>query len=225
MSVSIKGVIFDLDGTLVDSLQDIANAININLAKRGHPEVSVNSVRTYLGHGLTDLLKDLLPQGEYTPGYLDELVKEIRAYYLKNFDNHTILYPGISKMLDQLSSLGIKMALLSNKHESGVKSIASKLLTKWSFQYVAGANDTFPLKPDPAIVIDICKNLKLSPNEILFIGDSETDIRTARNAGTFSVAVAWGYRNELQLQSENPDFIIKKPEEIIRIIRNLSSEK
>jgi len=223
MSVSIKGVIFDLDGTLVDSLQDIAEAININLAKRGHSKVSVKSVRTYLGHGLADLVKDLLPPGPYTPEYLDDLVKEIREYYLKNFDNHTTLYPGISKVLDELSRIGIKMVLLSNKHESGVKSIASKLLKKWTFRYVAGANDAFPLKPDPAIVMEICKHLKLLPNEILFIGDSETDIRTARNAGTLSVAVSWGYRDDLQLLSENPDFLIKNPGEIIKIINNLSS--
>lgn len=222
---TIKGVIFDLDGTLVDSLLDITEAINAVFEKHEIALADIDKVRKLLGHGLTDLVSQLLPESLQNEDYIAELVTSIRQHYLNVCVENTRFYKGIPEIMDQLSLRSVKMALLSNKHESGVKAIADKILNKWSFSYIAGANEHFPLKPNPAMVYEIIKHFGLAAEEVLFIGDSETDIKTARNAGVLSAAVSWGYRDVNELVKENPDFVIENAEEILDIIDNYTKKE
>jgi phosphoglycolate phosphatase len=215
-SRKIKGVIFDLDGTLLDTLDDITIAGNSVLAKLGIEGISKDLYRSFVGEGTAELFRKIL-------GYRNSLdedkvklcVKLMREEYPKVYLNNTKPYDGIVELLDYLQNKGIKMAVLSNKNHEFTQRLVSQLLGKWNFIEVLGVKNDEDRKPNPKLAIEISRKMSLEPEEICFIGDSPTDIETAKNAGMLSIGVTWGFRSLEEIQKSLPDYIFNSPREII----------
>lgn len=209
--------VFDLDGTLLDTLGDIAGAVNRALASRNLQVYSKEEYKMMIGHGLKHLVKAAVkgtcPDLEEDPGLYTRAMEEYRSSPCEN----TSLYPGISRVLDFLSVRGVAMSILSNKEDALVQIITKNLLKDWDFTVVLGRRDDFPQKPDPASLIDIIKAMNVQKEKVLYIGDSEIDIKTGKNAGITSVGVSWGYRDPSLLSSEGADIVVASPEDLIEL--------
>lgn len=210
------GLIFDLDGTLADTLDDITYSINESFAQAGFDPVTRDRIRTLIGHGLRDLLKNAhQPCDE---NVLTSLIDGYRNIYREQMLEQTRLYDGVADFLDQLVSSNIPMAVLSNKPHDFTVPICESLLSRWPFVGFRGSSEDWPKKPDPTVAIHLAKEMECKPECIFFVGDSAVDIETAKNAGMKSIAVTWGYRDANELQAANPDFCIHKPSELLAIL-------
>jgi phosphoglycolate phosphatase len=187
----MTAVIFDLDGTLVDSVADIGAAVDRVLRARNLRTHSIASYAAMLGHGARELLARAVPDA--AGATLDHLVAEFRADYRANLVVRTDLYPGIAELLDALSERTIAMAVLSNKPHEFTVSIAERLLARWRFAAILGQRDHVPRKPDPAGALELACSLGVAPSDIVFVGDSQVDVQTAKAAAMRPVAVTWGY--------------------------------
>jgi phosphoglycolate phosphatase len=188
----MRGVIFDLDGTLVDSLGDIAAAMNRSLAARGFPTHPVDAYRTFIGEGVQKLAERALP-----PGKQEEKAALLQAYqadYAENLLETSAPYPGIPELLDALSTRGIPMAVLSNKPDAPTRRIVETLLGRWRFQAVAGERPGVPRKPDPAAALELARAMDVAASAVAFVGDTLVDVFTARAAGMRPLGVLWGFR-------------------------------
>lgn len=195
----IKAIIFDLDGTLTDTLDDLANAVNFILEKHGYPLRSRDEIRSFVGNGLKNLLKRSLPT-EIDAVLLSELTKEFTSFY----DSHNLIltkpYEGVVEMLRLFRQEGIACAVATNKRESAAIDICDHFFPDLLVS-VKGDNGIRPMKPHPAIIDELLQVLNVSKEETLYIGDSETDAYTAMNAGLKSVGVLWGFRTQKQLEA------------------------
>ncbi len=205
----MKGVIFDLDGTLLDTLDDIARVCNSVLSRIGKRTFTPEEYRPWIGRGMRDLLVKALGNEEE----LDALWKTLFESYQQNPVVSTVPYPGIEKLLGELNGRGIPLAVLSNKAEELVRSIIAISLPDYTFSFVHGWNERFLAKPDPAQAIDIAERMQLNPDEIIFVGDSPVDINTAKNANMMAVAVSWGFGDVEEIQKA--DAVLQKPEELL----------
>jgi len=212
----IKAVIFDLDGTLTDSLPGLHLSINDVLQKYYFPPVSIEKCRSIVGRGLEDFVRASLPDNtdEIT---FENCYNEMIRCYNKYIFTGTSLYNFIPSFLDYLSGLNIKMAILSNKRQEAVDIIHAKMLSGWNFQVVKGAIPNSPLKPHPQACENIISTIKAEKSQTCYIGDGESDIVMAKNAGITSIAVCWGYRNYEQLKPYHPDYLINDPFELTQI--------
>lgn len=219
MKATIKGVIFDLDGTLIDSKEDLADATNRTLAEEGFPVWPVESYGLFLGRGIRNLVWNALPENGRDEATVERCREKILADYGKNYAVKTRLYEGIAPMLSELERQGVKLGLLSNKPDSITRKIMDGLFSAWSFDCVLGAGTAFPLKPEPAAVYHICRTLGLKAQEVLLVGDSEVDMQTASNAGLRAVGVSWGFRTREELVSGGAWKIVDRAEEINEIVK------
>jgi phosphoglycolate phosphatase len=219
MNVPIKGVIFDLDGTLINSIPDIHKSLNIVLRSNHLDMISLHDCEKMVGNGLHDLIHDVLPAERRNAVFIDRLVDEMRTVYSRHWMDAAHLYSGIEKLLDILIEQKIRLAVLSNKHERTTQMMVSQLLSKWKFLVVAGATDSRPLKPHPDAVHHVIARMNLDSNECIFVGDGETDVIAARQAGVLSSAVCWGYRSKELLSSLKPDFLIEHPLDLLDILK------
>jgi phosphoglycolate phosphatase len=213
---TFQTIIFDLDGTLIDSLEDIADAMNHTMATFGFPTHNYQAYKYFVGGGLMNLVKSSVPKSALeNPQVLQQCFDTMVDYYRKNLTRKTRLYPEIEELLDILTSKGIKMAILSNKRDELTQQICSVLLQKWSFEVVMGATDNFPRKPNPESALFIAKKMNVLPAEILYVGDTNVDMQTAVTAGMFPVGVTWGFRPREELQGAGAQLIIDNPLELI----------
>ena len=178
-----SAIIFDLDGTLADTLEDIADNMNLVLAERGFPTHGYDAYRLFVGDGLQNLVSRCLPESVRTDAMTALCHERMLAVYHQRYINKTRLYEGIPELLDALSSQSVKMAVLSNKADPLTQKICSDLLKNWKFEIVLGSNDRFPRKPDPASALFICGQMGVGPAQVCFLGDSDVDMRTAIAAG------------------------------------------
>ncbi|GBU08703.1 phosphoglycolate phosphatase [Bacteroidales bacterium] len=211
----IKAIIFDLDGTLVDSLNDIANAMNHTLQQLGKPTHPIESYKDFVGKGLMNLVENCLPEQASNQAAIEKCFDLLIQEYSKNCLVETKLYPGIEELLNCLSKENIPLAILSNKADNLTKIIANDLLKKWNFKMVVGASDKFPRKPCPEAALHIAQNLGISPKEIMFVGDTSVDMQTAGNAGMMAMGVTWGFRDAKELMENGASAIIDKPMQLI----------
>lgn len=211
-----SGVIFDLDGTLIDTLDDISDAINAVFNEVGIDAVPRERVRSLVGEGLESLLSRA--SGEKNDERIADFVSRYRSIYSAGMLNKTQLYPGVDALLDKLSQKVIPMAVLSNKPHEYTAPIARALLGRWPFIDCRGAMDGVPRKPDPTAALDVAERMKRTVSHILFVGDSPTDIHTGRNAGMESVAVTWGYRDRAELVACEPTHIVDSPAELTDVL-------
>ena len=207
----IKLILFDLDGTLIDSLEDLAQAVNHALGLRGLPLHTVAEYRRMVGHGVRNLVKQALETpggGSLIPGsdpgslsdeYIDSALADFKAYYQAHIDVHTRPYPGIPELLTDLQVHGIQLAVASNKFQEGTEYLIQRFFPGIRFVAILGNRPGAPLKPDPEIVQEVLRKANVHPADALLVGDSPTDMKTAANGGIESIAVTWGYRTAEEL--------------------------
>jgi len=188
-----KLILFDLDGTLIDSLEDLSEAVNHALGLRGLPLHTVAEYRRMVGHGVRNLVKQALPEGA-DDTLVDSALADFKAYYQAHIDVHTRPYPGMPELLTELQAHGIQLAVASNKFQEGTEYLVEKIFPGIRFVAIMGNKPGAPLKPDPEIVQEVLRKANVQEADALLVGDSPTDMKTAANGGIESIAVTWGYR-------------------------------
>ncbi|WP_419767771.1 HAD family hydrolase [Arcobacter sp.] len=216
----MKSLIFDLDGTLINSLLDIALSMNKVLEKHGYETHEIDKYNYFVGDGALVLVKNALPQ-DTTKEDVQLVLKSFIEIYEQNTHNNTFAYEGIYEMLEKLEKLKIKKAILSNKPHLFTLKYMGKLFNNFNFQEIHGQKSDVPKKPDPTMAIQIATKLNTPCNQIVFIGDTSTDIKTAKNANMLSIGVAWGFRPIEELKEAGADFIAYKPMDIVDYVTSL----
>ena len=214
----IKGVIFDLDGTLLYSVEDIADSLNFTLKRHGFREHSVENIMDWIGEGAIELIRKAIPEEQISRLDTPRFLWEYREQYRLNFAVKSRMYDGIPEMLDALSEQKIILNILSNKPHDLTILVANHFFNKWKFENILGMRDGIPRKPNPYAVTEISEILQFKPDELLYIGDSGTDIETAKNAKMRIAAVSWGFRPRQELQDLLPDFLVDHPSDLLQII-------
>lgn len=213
-------VIFDLDGTLLNTIDDLGAACNHALLKLGYPTHALLSYPMMVGNGITRLIQRALPDEARTP----EIISEARSIFVEYYDRHccdaTVPYPGIPQLLSELSSQGVKIAVASNKYNEAVSKIITHYFPDIPFSALFGQIEGIPVKPDPSIVFEVLTTCPTPKSETLFVGDSAVDIETARRACVDSVGVTWGFRSQSELRRAYADYIVSDPDDILAIVRN-----
>ena len=210
-----KLVIFDLDGTLLDTREDIANACNHALRMCGCPERSLEEYNTLVGRGIYNLFKDALEKTHRNEETILAMKSHFVPYYNEHICDFSKPYPGILEMLDKISSKGIAIAIASNKYQEGTEILVKRQLEGIPFISVLGQREGKPIKPDPSIIFDSMEAAGgISPEETVYCGDSDVDMQTGRNAGVRTIGVSWGFRTRDELLAYRPWFLAESPEKI-----------
>jgi len=213
--VKYKAVLFDFDGTLIDTLEDIAHSVNSALKKIGFPQYELEDYRSFVGDGREALTSRVLPEQYRNPDTIDKVLAYINEEYDRRWADNSRPYPGIPEMLDEINNRDIKMAILSNKANSFIEIMTARLLPHWRFAVVMGAMPTVPLKPDPTSALQVATQMGLDPAEIIYLGDSDIDMITAGKAGMYPVGALWGYRDAGNLLAGGAKALIKKPVDLL----------
>ena len=192
-------VIFDLDGTLIDSLEDLGAAVNHALSLRNFPLHTREDYRKMVGHGVRNLVEKALEASVGTDSDVDAVLADFKEYYSAHIDVHTRPYPGIPELLADLQAAGVRLAVASNKFQEGTERLIRSLFTDIQFVAILGNRSGYPLKPSPEIVQEVLHKAGIGPSEAVLVGDSPTDMRTAANGGIEGLAVTWGYRTADEL--------------------------
>lgn len=212
---SRPAVVFDLDGTLLDTLDDLADSMNAVLARFGHPLHEREAYKYFVGDGMDKLVERALPPSERNPSVISHCLKAMQEEYGLRWNRKTRPYPGIPELLDALSGGGIPLTILSNKpHEATVAAVA-ELLPRWEFRIVLGAKPSLPKKPDPAGALVIAQALGIPPERFYYLGDTGTDMQTAVRAGMTPVGVLWGFRTEEELKDNGASIILQRPADLL----------
>jgi phosphoglycolate phosphatase len=205
----VRGIVFDLDGTLVDSVDDIADALAGALADRGLPPVTTELVRDWVGGGARSLVARAAPAGD-----VEAVLARFEARYAAAPVSRTILYDGISVVLDRLAAAHRVLAVLTNKPHKIAVQVCETLLARWPFATVLGHRPGVPLKPDPEAAWMVAAELGVPPEACALVGDAPSDLETARAAGMMPVAVTWGYRPRSELIAAQPALLVDDPAEL-----------
>lgn len=215
-----QAVLFDLDGTLIDSLADIALATNRTMETHGFPPHPIEAYKHMIGDGVRKLILRALPADKREEAAtIDRCIAAYASDYGNNWSIQTRLYSGISDLLDGLTARGIRLAVLSNKPDPFTQTCAQCYLNRWKFDLVMGAGTQFPNKPDPASALEIARRLNLSPQQFLYLGDMQVDLQTACNAGMAFIGAAWGFRTADELRALGARHIANHPTDLLQLIR------
>jgi phosphoglycolate phosphatase len=214
--MSFQAVLFDLDGTLLDTLADLAGAMNCVLRQRGLPEHPLDAYKRFIGDGVANLVGRVLPPGCDDPALRAECVAAMRAEYARRWDQQTRPYPGVPELLDALSARGLPLAVLSNKPDEFTQLCVARLLLRWRFQTVLGERPGVPRKPDPSGALEIARAFELAPERVLYLGDTGTDMQTAVAAGMWPVGALWGFRDAAELRAHGAAALIERPQELLQ---------
>jgi phosphoglycolate phosphatase len=217
-----RAIIFDLDGTLLDTLDDIANAANHVLAAQGFPTHPSPHYREFIGDGVVKLMLRALPKTHQDEATVQACVGAYVQEYERTWNALTKPYLGVPEMLDALVVRGLKLAVLSNKPDQFTQRCVTELLAKWTFDVVLGATDQFPRKPDPASAIETARRLGVLPAECLYVGDSGVDMQTARAAQMRPVGALWGFRGKEELLRDGAQHLIDRPSEVLELLNRVS---
>jgi len=216
--MKFRAVIFDLDGTLLDTIQDIADSMNTVLKKLGFPTYKTEDYYYFVGEGMDVLCKKVIPESHNTPDLVKKCVEMMKIEYQKNWLNNTKPYPGIPELLTELEKIKMKIAVHSNKPDEFTKLYIQRLLPQINFSIVIGANPFLPKKPAPDGAIYIARELGIPPEEFIYLGDSAIDIKTALSAGMYPVGALWGFRTADELIASGARKLINRPDELLEII-------
>lgn len=211
-------VLFDLDGTLLDTLQDLADSTNAVLAAGGFPTHATDAYRTFVGDGVTKLFQRVLPPQMRRPDVIAGCAAAFREVYGQRWKVHTRPYDGVPDLLHWLTDRHVKLAVLSNKPDDFTQRCVRELLADFAFDVVLGQRDGQPLKPDPAGALEVCDRLKLPAGQIAYVGDTDVDMQTAVAAGLFPVGVLWGFRTREELLAGGARAVIRHPMELVNIL-------
>jgi phosphoglycolate phosphatase len=216
--MTTQAVIFDMDGTLLDTLADLADASNRMLAAHGYPTHAVDDYRWFVGDGSTMLIKRALPPGRRSPETIRICLQEFISDYNQSWDRKTVAYPGIVELLDALQDRKIKLSVVTNKPQHFADQMASHYFPNIPFNPIFGQRDGIPIKPDPAQALAAAEQMQTEPANCMFVGDSAVDMETAQRAGMQPVGASWGYRTKSELRKAGADKIIDHPSALRSLI-------
>lgn len=218
--MTYRAIIFDLDGTLLDTLKDLAFSVNAVLREKGFNEHPVEAYRYFVGDGIEALIRRAFPENEVEEDNFSELVKAVKDEYRKRWADHTRPYPGVEEMLDYFEANGIPRAIFSNKpHEFTVLTVET-LLPRWRFDAVQGIEDGVPKKPNPAGVLKLADKIGIKPEEIVYLGDTSTDMKTALAGNFCPVGALWGFRQAHELLEAGARMLAVKPQDVISLFKH-----
>jgi phosphoglycolate phosphatase len=212
--MDIRGVIFDLDGTLLDTIEDLADAANATLAHFGFPGHPTNAYRYFVGEGLSILIKRILPEQNRSQAEITACMEIFLKVYGQHWDVKSKPYDGILEMLQQLQHAGLQLGILSNKPHAFTQLCVQRYFPSNTFAFVYGQREGTPKKPDPAGALEIAALMNLQPCEIAYVGDTATDMQAGNDAGMFTLGVIWGFRDRQELEDNKANRIINHPSEI-----------
>lgn len=209
-------IIFDLDGTLLDTIEDLTDSVNFALSMYGFPCRKMEEVRSFVGNGVARLMELSIPDGLNNPQY-EKCLSDFRNHYSENMQNKTDAYKGIMELLAQLSKDEYKIAIVSNKFDKAVKELNEVYFGEY-IKVAIGESENVAKKPAPDTVFKALEELGSTADKTVYIGDSEVDVKTAKNSGIVCVGVTWGFRDREVLEQKGADYIIDKPQELLKII-------
>lgn len=218
----IKAVLFDLDGTLVNSLFDLASSTNFALGEMGFPPHKAESYKYFVGNGMQKLIERALPENNRDSYTVQKVLDIFMSHYRKHYVDKTVPYDGILQLLNKLSNF--KTAVISNKVQEMAVAVTEKLLGD-KFQIVCGKQEKYPAKPDPALTLKIISDLNVEACECVFVGDSGMDMAVAKNAGCVAVGVLWGFREKSELLENGADYTVTEPMKIFDLIEEINNEE
>ena len=213
--MKFEAVLFDLDGTLIDTIDDIGDAVNRVLKNRGFPPHTISTYRRFVGEGTRILLTRSIPKEKLDENLINACLKEFIKDYNRNFNIKSKPYNGIPELLDVLKAKGLKLAILSNKPDSITKKCVESLLSKWDFDVVFGQRDSVPRKPNPQGALEVAEKLAIPPSNFLYLGDTAVDMKTAVSADMFPVGVLWGSRTLKELKENGARAVIAEPLKVL----------
>lgn len=208
-------MVFDLDGTLLDTLDDIADAANAALEELGHPTHPTAAYRYFVGEGMEMLIRRILPEAARAPEEITAGVEVLRRQYDRRWDHKTRPYAGVPELLDALAARGLPLAVLSNKPDDFTRLTVGRLLARWDFAAVHGMRPDTPRKPDPAGALAVARALGLPPARFLYLGDTATDMQTATAAGMKALGATWGFRPADELLAAGADALVDRPSQLL----------
>ncbi len=214
--MKLKAVIFDLDGTILDTLEDLKNSVNFTLSKNGLPVRTIDEIRAFVGNGIRLLIERAVPENT-NDELLERCFLDFKKHYKEHSADNTKPYDGIIPVLREIKAKGIKLAVVSNKADFAVQTLVEEYF-QGLFDFAVGEREGIRRKPCPDSVNEAIKVLDASPDEVVYVGDSEVDIETSRNAGVNCVAVTWGFRDKCVLESLSSEYIIDKPSQLMELI-------
>lgn len=217
--MTARAVLFDLDGTLLDSLADIGESMNLALQSLGFAQHTLDRYRRFVGDGVVMLARRALPAGCGDEATVAACVEAFRQAYAPRSSLRTRPYEGVPELLDALAGLGLRMAVLSNKPHEATTVLVARLLDRWNFDPVFGERQGVPRKPDPAAALEAAALLGLEPGDVLYVGDTPTDVATALAAGMPLVAAAWGFRDEDELRAAGATRVARVPADVLDALR------
>lgn len=220
----IKLLIFDLDGTLLNTIADLAESTNQALRLHGFPTHPTQAYRFFVGNGINKLFERVLPEHARSPENILRIRQSFLPYYREHIADHSAPYPGIPELLQLLHREGFTLAVASNKYDEGTKRLIAHYFGEIPFAVVLGQRDEVMPKPDPAIVFDILHQTGIGAEETLYVGDSGVDMQTAINSGVTACGVTWGFRPRVELEQFSPHYIVDTTEEILAILHRLNGE-
>ena len=218
MTQHFKLIIFDLDGTLLDTLSDLAHSVNHALEQCGFPVHAIEAYKYFIGDGVNKLLERTLPDNQKTAQNIARLKELFLSYYDGHNTDYTEPYVGVHDLLRTLQSKGFMLAVASNKYQTATEKLVRRFFPDISFTAVFGQREGVPVKPDPAIVYDILRVAGVTAGETLYIGDSGVDMLTAANSGTTSVGVTWGFRPRSELEAAGARYITETTAGILTLL-------
>jgi phosphoglycolate phosphatase len=217
LKIEFKAILFDLDGTLLDTLADIACAGNAGLKGLGFPTHSVESYRHFVGDGAGCLALRILPEGHHDEETVELCRTIIAAEYAKCWADNTKPYPGIPELLAELQARSVPMAVLSNKPDDATRTVVDGYFPDCKFRVIRGALPSIPIKPNPAAALQIAGEFDIPPERFIYLGDTDTDMRTAVAAGMFPAGALWGFRTAEELTANGAKVLLKKPQEVLNL--------
>lgn len=211
-------VIFDLDGTLLDTLEDLTNATNHAMRQSGYPEHTMDEVRRYVGNGVGMLIRRALPaHADGDEEAFQEALQAFKRYYAQHNNEATAPYDGVPGMLERLKASGIRLAIVSNKNDPNVKALSEGYFSRW-VELAVGEREGVRRKPAPDTVLSVMRAWECSPEKTLYVGDSDVDIETAKNAGVECATVCWGFRTENELRRAGAKLLVHNPAELAALV-------
>ena len=214
-----RAILFDLDGTLLDTLEDLADSMNSVLKAHGFPTHPDDAYRYFVGDGVVKLVSRSLPESARdNDALVSGCVEAMGCEYSQRWAQKTRLYEGIAPLLNELEQMGLKKAILSNKPHELTQAMTQHYLKRWHFDVALGAQDSFPRKPDPRGAWIVAKSLATAPEEFLYVGDTNTDMQTADAAGMFAAGVLWGFRTEQELRESGARALVRRPLEMLSLL-------
>ena len=215
--MKVRAAIFDLDGTLLDTIEDLTDSMNAALSALGFPGRTIDENKSLVGDGLSTFIKRALPETQRdNPESAKRLLETMRAEYRLRCAVKTRPYPGIPEMLDELAAQKIPLAVLSNKPQASTLTIIGHYFPNTDFRAVFGARENVPIKPDPTGALEIAALIGLPPGEILYLGDTNTDMQTATAAGMFGVGAVWGFRTAAELLASGAKALADRPADVLK---------